>query len=144
VLDCSDNQKILLPIVEYGNSLMDEFVEGMERRGLGKFIPVLSDCAEESESDIALTITSETLIQMESQFFSAVWVGSRLRGARVWIWNWENIETALVNLWEIQNVEPRIIGPRRMERPPLHTVARSTSIALNGRAMKYPKELISC
>jgi hypothetical protein len=142
VLHCTDNQKILLPIVEDGNSLMDEFVEGLQRRELGKFIPVLSDCAEEWELDIASTTTSETLTSDgELALFCGMGRIATARSER--IWNWENIETARVNLL-IQIMEPRIIGARRIERTLLRTVARSTSIALNGKALKYLKELILC
>jgi hypothetical protein len=80
---------------------------------------------------------------MESCLFSAVWAGLRLLGVSG-SGTGKNIKTARVSLLEIQIMEPRIIGARRIERTLLHTVARSTSVALNGKALKYLKELILC
>ncbi|KAJ6530093.1 hypothetical protein B0H19DRAFT_1384656 [Mycena capillaripes] len=57
----ADSQNFKLPILQFGSSLTDDIVECMQRQGLERFVPVLSNCVEESDSDLESTITSETL-----------------------------------------------------------------------------------
>jgi hypothetical protein len=57
----ADSQNFELPILKFGSSLTDDIVKCLQRQGLESFVSVLSDCAEELDSDLESSTTSEML-----------------------------------------------------------------------------------